>query len=116
VPPRALALKRFALSQSIVSGSVAIGDITTVSIASLLPFLVYVQGRQPASLVTYLAVTFLFGFILVQTLVPAGFYHFERIARPTHHLGALMLRTSAAFALLLALAFALKVSESVSRF
>jgi hypothetical protein len=43
-----VALKRYRLSQSIVAGSIAIGDIVAVYAAGMVPFLLYVYARKPS--------------------------------------------------------------------
>src|SRR5262245_19878935 len=108
-------LKRHRLSQSIVAGGIAIGDILVVYTAGVIPYLLYVYPRKAAFFIAYQAVMLIFGVILVQTLAMGGFYRFEHIVRPLRRLLGMSLRIATAFGLLLAFAFALKVSDDYSR-
>ncbi len=108
-------LPRLRLSQSIVAGIAALLDLLLIAGSGLLIYWLYVAPNEPELLPAYGGAVALYAFLVLQTFLALGLYRFNCIIRPARHARRLALVPAALFLVLLAVAFALKVSEEFSR-
>ncbi|MDJ0929343.1 MAG: undecaprenyl-phosphate glucose phosphotransferase [Gammaproteobacteria bacterium] len=106
---------RVRLSQSIVSGSTMLLDAVLVAGSGLLIFLGYVAGTYPELWTAYATAIALYTFLLVQSFLVTELYRFSRIISPGQQVRKLVLIPVGIFLILLAIAFALKISDQFSR-
>ncbi|RMF96608.1 MAG: undecaprenyl-phosphate glucose phosphotransferase [Gammaproteobacteria bacterium] len=106
---------RLRLSQSIVAGIAALLDLGLVTGSGLLIYWLYVGPVEPERFPAYAGAIALFALLVQQTFLALGLYRFNCIIRPARQARRLVMIPAGLFLLLLAVAFALKVSEEFSR-
>ncbi len=103
-----------AISPVIVAGSAVLADGISVTLPGLLFYLSYV-GWSESSFGLYAAGLGLQVLLTVALFSLAGLYRFEAITRTGRHSGKIIGLGGAVFAVLVMLAFALKISDQFSR-
>ena len=101
-------------SPSIVSGLVAVADGLAVAGAGLVIYLLYVGGKAQ-SYPIYLSALAIQTVLVLTTFYFAKLYNLDPIARPARQVKNLLPICVATFLILMALAFALKISAQFSR-
>ncbi len=102
------------LSPSIVSGLVALADGLAVFGTGLVIYLPYLGWSGETSLI-YLSASAIYAFVTIAAFYFADLYKFESVTHPAHQIKKILVICVIVFLVLVALAFALKISAQFSR-
>lgn len=107
--------KGFSISRQIVTGCVFILDVLLLTITGLGIYWFYVFPDASNGSLPYFAATGFLVCLVAAFLSVTGFYRFDRVLRPIHHLGRFIAVVVAAFLVLVAFGFLFKISVDFSR-
>lgn len=102
------------LSESIVTGLVVLLDAVLVVGTGLAIYALYLD-LGPDAVVRYVTVLVIAAVLIVQSFYIAGLYRFNAVITPGQQIGKIASITTTVFLVLLAVGFALKISDEFSR-
>ena len=104
------------LSESITTGLVIFLDALIIIGVGLIIFYVYLANSlESEAIVRYTTVLVVATYLIVQSLFIAGLYKFNAIVTPAQQIGKIISISTVVFLVLVALGFALKISDEYSR-